>query len=409
MNEYERRVEAIRRVANGESVQAVCADLERTRAWYYKCRARYRLHGLAGLQDQRPGHPPPRCTPAPVRRLIVEIRDRLVRQAEEGTYHLGIGDVPIIQELQALGIPPPHRATIYRILGQEGRIPRQESPRGYCPRPQAVQANDVHQLDLWPRVLEGGTMLFILHLVDVATWYPCGMVAGDKRTDTILTFLIQSWRHLGVPKVLQLDNEMSFTGGRWAARLGRVVRLALLLGCEVWFNPFAMPECNGHVERLHGLCDQFFWTRHHFTQVADVAQHYPAFLQAFREAHRLQRLGGQTPLEARRTLPDGRVRSLPEGVGWTPGRSLPLVPGRVHCVRRTDSQGRLSVLRQPFTLGPEYRHAYIRATVEVAEQRVTFYYQASAEEAPEVVMTKPFPLPAPIEAPDLSLIAKLLG
>lgn len=403
MNEYERRVEAIGRVANGEPVQDVCADLERTRAWYYKWRARYRTHGLAGLQDRRPGHPPSQCTPAPLRRLIVEIRDRLVRQAEEGTYHLGMGDAQIIRELKAVGIDPPHRATIYRILGKEGRISQPEWPRGYRPRPQAVQANDVHQLDIWPRMLEGGTMLFIIHLVDIATWYPCGMVACDKRTDTILIFLLQSWHILDVPTALQMDNEMSFTGGRWADCLGRLVRLALLLGCEVWFNPFDMPQCNGYVERLHGLCDQWFWTRHHFTDVSDVAQRYPAFLQEFREGYHSQRLAGQTSTEARWTLLDGRVNCLPETVTWAPGRSLPLVAGRVHCVRLTDSHGRLSVLRRHFVLGREYQHTYIRATLEVAERQVTFYYQASAEEALEVVTTKPFPLLAPIQAWDSSL------
>jgi hypothetical protein len=321
---------------------------------------------------------------------------------------LGIGATQIIKELEALSIDPPHPTTIYRILRAEERIFHPECPRGYRPRPQVAQANEVHQLDIWPRILEGGETLFLIHLVDVATWYPCGMVADNKRTDTILPFLLQSWHTLGVPKVLQVDNEMSFTGGRWAAHLGRLVRLALLLGCEVWFNPFDMPECNGHVERFHGFCDQFFWTRHHFADISAVGQHYPAFLREFREGYSIERLEGQTPTEARQVLPNGRVRSLPATIPWTPGRPLPLVAGRVHCVRHTDSQGRLSVLRRYFVLRPEYRHTYIRATVEVAEQQVTFYYQASEEETPEIVATKPFPLPAPIEAWDSSLLVKYL-
>lgn len=238
MNAYERRLEAIRRVAQGEVVSKVCADLGHTRTWYYKWRTRYRQHGLAGLQDHRPGHAPPRRTSDELRDLIVEIRDRLVRQAEAGTHHLGIGAGQIAQELQKLGIRPPHRRTICRILRAAERIVSTKRPRGYRPRPLVAQANDVHQLDIWPRVLEGGTYLFLIHLVDVVTWYPCGLVSDNKRTDTILAFLLESWQALGVPKVLQVDNEMSFTGERWASRLGRLVRLALLLCCEVWFNPF---------------------------------------------------------------------------------------------------------------------------------------------------------------------------
>lgn len=237
MNENERRQEAIRRVVQGESISSVCADLNRTRAWYYKWRARYAQDGLEGLQDQRPGHAPQQ-TSAGLRELIIETRDRLVRQAEAGVHYLGIGADAIARELRALGIEPPARRTIYYILQEAGRTARDEGPKGYRQRPTAEGANDVHQLDFWPRVLEGGISLFFIHLVDVATWYPCGQVSEDKTTDSVLAFLLASWQHLGVPRVLQVDNEMSFTGGRWVSRLGRLVRFALLLGCEVWFNPF---------------------------------------------------------------------------------------------------------------------------------------------------------------------------
>ncbi len=408
MNEFERRREAIGRVINGEPIQKVCADLQRSRSWYYKYRARYRLNGLGGLQDLRPGHPPPLRTSPSVRNLIVEIRDRLVRQAEEGTYHLGIGATAIVRELRMLGIDPPHPTTIYRILREEGRVPRSDRPQGWCPRPPAHWANDVHQLDIWPRVLEGGQSLFLIHLVDVATGFPCGMVADNKSTDTILGFLLDSWHILGIPKVLQVDNEMCFTGGRWADRLGRVVRLALLAGSEVWFNPLDMPECNGYVERFHGLCDQFFWARHRFSDIADVAQRYSAFLQEFREGHPIKRQENLTPIAARQALAGGEIRQMPDGVAWTPGRSLPLVDGRVHCVRRTDSRGRLSVLGREFLLGSEYRHTFIRATLEVALQRVTFYYQASEESKPEVVAWNDFPIAGPVDPWDPSLPEKYL-
>lgn len=170
-----------------------------------------------------------------------------------------------------------------------------------------------------------------------------------------------------------------------------------------------MPECNGYVERFHGLCDQFFWTRHRFTDTANVAQHYPAFLQAFREEYAPERLAGRTPIEARQALPDGRVYTLPEDFTWTPGQSLPLVAGRVNCVRCTDSQGRLSVLGRYFALGPEYRHTYIRATLMVVDQRVAFYYQEAPNEEPELVSTQPFPLHDAVESWDASLIMNHLA
>ena len=170
-----------------------------------------------------------------------------------------------------------------------------------------------------------------------------------------------------------------------------------------------MPKCNAYVERFHGLCDQFFWTRHHFSDSAAVAQHYPAFLQDFRERHVPQRLAGRTPTEARQALPDDRGRTLSQHLAWTPGRSLPLVNGRVHCVRRTDSQARLSVLGRYFTLDTDYRRTYIRATLAVGDQQVAFYFQETQDHEPELVSTQAFPLDDEVEPWNESLATRYLS
>lgn len=238
MNEHERRKEAIRRVNGGESVSSVCCDLQRSRTWYYKWAQRYEQAGPAGLEDQRPGHTPPEKTSESVCELVRSIRARLVHQAETGDHHLGIGAKQIRHELRELGAPVVSSSTIYRILRESGQVDADQPPSGTCPLPSATQANQVQQLDLWPRVLGGGTYFSIVHLVDVASWYVWGHVLTDKRTDTLMRFLVAAWQRSGVPQYLQVDNEMSFTGGRWFSRLGRFVRLGLLLGSEVWFNPF---------------------------------------------------------------------------------------------------------------------------------------------------------------------------
>lgn len=132
-------------------------------------------------------------------------------------------------------------------------------------------------------------------------------------------------------------------------------------------------------------------------------------MYAFREEHTPESLAGQTPAQRRQTLPDGRVATLPQGLTWRVGRSLPLVTGRVHCLRRTDSQGRLQVLGRYFTLDPKHRRSYIRATLTVADQQVAFYYQSAPDKEPELVDMRPFPLPGPIEPWNASLYLKYLA
>ena len=170
-----------------------------------------------------------------------------------------------------------------------------------------------------------------------------------------------------------------------------------------------MPECNAYVERFHGLCDQFFWTRHRFPHPADIPQPYGEFLQAFREEHKPESLAGQTPMQRRLALPDNQATTLPQGLTWTRGMSLPLVTGRVHCLRHTDTQARLKVLGRYFTLEAKYRRTYIRATLTVADQQMAFYYQEAADQELELVGTCPFPLTGPIEPWDASLYLKYLA
>lgn len=133
MNELERRKEAIRRVNAGESVSAVCRDLHRSRTWYYKWHRRWEEAGAAGLQDRRPGHPPPEKTPASVRKLVSAIRERLVHQVEAGDHHLGIGAKQIQHELQELGAPVVSSSAIYRILHHTDQVETDQPPPRMVP------------------------------------------------------------------------------------------------------------------------------------------------------------------------------------------------------------------------------------------------------------------------------------
>ena len=392
MDEKERRLEAIRRVAQGEAIADVCADLNRSRPWYYKWSKRFRAKGVSGLVDQRDENAPSHATPDWLKKLSLETRDRLVKQARNGTSFQGIGAREVVRELEGLRVGLPHWSTIHRILKAAGRINQIAKPIGYCPRPTAGGLNSVHQIDIWPRVLRGGERFHFFHLVDVASWYPDGMVTEDKTTDTALRFLVKCWQRTGLPQVAQFDNEMTFTGGRWAHRLGRVVRLCLALGLQVWFIPFYTPERNGYVERFHGECDQLLWSRRQFETVSDVREAYPSFLDYFRHQRRLPAIKNRTPSEMRTSWPDDAVRLLKPDFRLHQRERLPIVAGIIHCARLADCQGQVNILNRHITLGSDYARHYTLAQIDTAKQQITLYHQPDAEAKLEEIKHCPFPL-----------------
>ena len=162
------------------------------------------------------------------------------------------------------------------------------------------------------------------------------------------------------------------------------------------------------MERCHGLCDQFFWSRHQFATVQEVRAQYPEFLHQMRYAYEVPGHPGITPAQLRQQYTDQRIRSLNPNWTWKEGRKLPLVAGTVHCVRLTDTQGRLSAFGRSFTLESTYRHSYIRASLAVAEQRLRFFFQESAEDAPQLVDSRLFELPSAVRSYDSALADDLL-
>jgi hypothetical protein len=394
------RVEAIRRVAQGEPVTDVCTDLKRSRGWYYKWLNVFQSAGVDGLARQREGQIPGNATPAWLRELIVEIRDRLVEQAQAGTSFQGIGAREVASELEKLSIDAPHWTTVHRILKRAERIAPTTQCFGYCPRPTVDGLDSVHQIDIWPRVLQGGERLHFFHLIDVACWYPHGAVTSDKTTDTALNFLVECWQTLGLPQIAQFDNEMSFTGGRWAHRLGRVVRLCLALGVKVWFIPFHTPERNGFVERFHGECDQFFWSRRRFENIPQIQAAYPAFLDHFRHQRQLPAIQNHTPVEMRASWSDMPVLHLHSDFCLHRRKRLPLVDGTIYCVRLSDRHGQVNVLNHHIALGSIYAKHYVLARIDTAHQQMTLYHQPDAEVELVEIHSCPFPLREPVLAFD---------
>ena len=255
----------------------ILEHVRRSRAWLTKWRRRYQRLGWHGLQSQsrRPVHSPTACPPR-LERLIVQIRRRLAR-AKVGL----VGRGAIRRELKKLGLGQgtPSRSTIQRVLREHGLTGPASAPRpAYFPVPGENVASVLHAADWTCRYLEDGPKVYAFHTLNLHTRACAQTIALNKSTATVIAHFLESWKTLGIPDFLQLDNDAAFCGGYKVPRVfGQFVRLCLYVGLELVFLPVAEPERNGDVEQLNGLWARAFWNRQHFRSFAQVQRRSPRF------------------------------------------------------------------------------------------------------------------------------------
>lgn len=372
MDEQARRVEAVRRFLRGEPAAALCRALGRSRRWLYKWLGRYEPGDPSWARSRsRAPHRIPHKTPEAVVRLVCAIRKRLVttRYAQKGA-------MAIQWQLQQLGTHPlPPIWTINRILKRQGLVGTPAyAPRG-TPYPARVpqQPNDLHQLDLvGPRYLQGGSRCYGLHLIDAFSNAVALAALPSKRDTDVVEAVVAAWHRLGVPRALQVDNELSFRGSnRYPRSFGLLIRLCLYLGVEIIFIPDGEPWRNGIVERFNDVYDKLFFRSQRFRDLAHLAQELPRFETFHNTQHRYAKLGQRVPWEIHVT---GRRRRLPRQFARH-RRGLPFREGRVSFVRLTDAQGRARFFSESFPVDASLVHEYVTGTVFTRPGLLKFSHQ----------------------------------
>ena len=162
------------------------------------------------------------------------------------------------------------------------------------PCPLAHRQNDVHQIDfIVGHYLSSQRPVVILNRKDVATGLGGGMVELRPSGAAGLGFFGQRLEHHGAPRFLQMDNDMSLTGGHMHPRsLGQVIRLCLACRVVPVFTPERRPATNARVERYNGLWQEKVWKRYRFRTLGQLQRRSLAFQDAY-NTHLKQRLNRQ--------------------------------------------------------------------------------------------------------------------
>ena len=300
-------------------------------------------------------------------------------------YNKGVfcGAQAILWELESQGVQPlPSVRTINRILSRHELTYRRTGryePKG-TPYPSfpAERPNDRHQADfVGPRHLRGaqGVIRFYgVNVVDLATGR-CGTEPVlDRGADAVYTAFWAIWSRLGIPRHLQVDNELVFYGSPTHPRgMGPLIRLCLHHGVEPWFIPPSEPWRNGVVEQFNHHYQQKFLDRVAMGSIEELRVQSLAFEHRHNSAYRYSKLNGKTPLKALAQLSGKRLRYPPQ----TPAPQAPLVKpqrGRYHLIRLIRSDCRLDVFGERFPVAPALQYEYVVATIDVKEQKLKLFH-----------------------------------
>lgn len=389
-HELHLRRKAIRLLLKGLQPSIILKTVHRGRTWLAKWRARFERLGLGGLQSQsrRPHRTPTACPPRLVR-LIAQTRRRLVKR-KVGL----IGPRAILRELRKLhlGRVTPSLTTIKRVLRVQGLVP----PRGaaspaYFPVPSLTLDGTIHALDWTCRYLQDGPKVYAFHTLNLRTRACHQTVAGDKSGQTVIAHSLETWKTLGLPHFLQLDNDAAFCGGYKAPRVfGQFVRLCLSVGVELVFLPVAEPERNGEVEQVNGLWAHAFWERRRFGSLPHVRRASPAFVRWYMTDYAPPHLNGQTPAQAQRAEPQRRltvalIARLPA--------ELPITAGRLHFIRQVRPDGTMTLLNETWKVSKRRADKYVWATITTHRRRLDIWYQRSAHHDWRLLKTFAYDIP----------------
>ena len=378
-DEFSDRQQAIKLRLAGQSVEAICGTLGRSREWFHGWWRRYQALGAAGLFDlTRARHQPPHISPD-LERTILNIRERLESPLHPHTRYGLIGSSAIQAELKDLHIQPlPCPRTIERVLQRNGiTLPRVRLarllPEHVYPAPQARDSNQLHQLDLvGPIYLKGQQQRnYIFVCKDVFDGTVCLKLSRSRKMEAVLEFLGDCWKYLGRPAQIQFDNAHEFAGWGPAARyLSRVIRLCLRFEIEPVFIPPARPQFNGSVENFNGWFQPRLLQRH-FTRIAALRQELQRLQETVNTQHVQRRLAGLTPDQYRRKR---KLQKLPPRY-TVPTELLPISAGRVTFIRQVTRHGNIQLLSQTYKVGKRLKRQYVKAVLDTQRAQLTVYIQ----------------------------------
>jgi hypothetical protein len=182
-----------------------------------------------------------------------------------------------------------------------------------------------------------------------------------KQDRQVASSLMRSWKAVGPPDFLQIDNELSFRGSNRHPRSpGLVIRLCLHFGVTPVFIPIGEPWRNGTIEKFNDTYNKKFFRRQWFPSYANLKRQSKNFQRFHNKHHRYSCLKGKTPLEVIRNADHSPVTigantKLPKLDG---------VPdGNIILIRFIRSNRLLDIFGEKFKVSKDLVYSYVKAVI----------------------------------------------
>jgi len=307
---------------------------------------------------------------APVNRTAPKMEERIlaIRRFLRERSALGeCGPQAIRDELMRRGLRDfPSARTIARVLGRRGvldgrwRQRQPPPPRGWFLGDLSARKVELDSFDIIEdRTMVGGTDVNVLTGISLHG----GLCAAWPNLKITAKFtvecLIEHWRTVGLPKYAKFDNDTVFQGPhQFPDVFGRVMRLCLSLGVIPVFAPPRETGFQADIESFNGRWIVGVWKRFQFSRLTQVDLRSRKYIAAKRRksASRIQEAPPRRPFPAH----------------WRLDLQAPL-KGMVIFLRRTDEQGRVTLLHHTYHVSPDWCSRLVRAEVDLDRHEIRFY------------------------------------
>lgn len=387
-DEHDIRKEAIHRFLQGEKPKQIYWELGRSKRWFFKWVKRYQSGDPRWFEDhpKAPHHQRNRISHE-LERQMVEIRVEL-----QNTKYSQIGANAINWHLQKVGLPPVPVATINRVIRRHELTKKK---RKYQPRKTAyptwpcLAPNSVHQADLvGPRFIKNDGRFYCLNVMDIYTHRAKLNPCRTKADHNIASGLVESWKYLGIPDFLQVDNELSFRGSnRFPHSFGIVIRLCLSMGVQPVFIPVGEPWRNPQIESFQDVFDKAFFRSQFFPNYDALCKEARVFEDFHNENYVYSYLKGKTP---NASFEDAEIEKLPKSF-MPPQENIPIEEGYIHLIRFIRSDQVLDIFGEKFTVHEDLIYEYVIATI------CTGIHQLQLRHDGNLIESFDYPIPMPFQ------------